>query len=251
MNRTVPLRLLMMLTLLAVLIGVGLTAWYFKPPAYNPRVESLLYQTKVAQLMVTGPLRTKVKSPDGTLVERVMVPGEQTTAPGQGAVMSQGGGTAASTAKAVAAKPTGVPAPPPLPTRAPYAVDDTVYRETKAAVPGWLKDSGVPVDLKLTMGEKAKPRGELSLTLSATTETVPGAVGLKLTLDVRRLVLGSSLAREGERLTIRTYHAGPIWVTPESLPAQIKATSEQLVRAFGDEWKTIQTGTDSETEKKE
>lgn len=255
MSRTVSLRLLIMSTSLALLLGFALAYWRSQPPPYTPRAESLLYQTRVTQVVLTGPLRSTVTGPDGKPIERIMIPDEQRTAPGQSSFASVSGAPPTEPpAGAAPAAPTPAPVrvtiPASAPRRPPFPIDAAAYRATKDAVPEWLKEANVPVDLTLKQGAKQEGPAPLSLMFNIITETAPGAVGLKVVLDVKRQVVGNPVAREGERLTVRSYQTGVIWVAPAGAPAQLKASAAQLVKNFTDEWQVIQT-TENESDEKE
>ena len=247
-----PLRLLVTSVVLAALSGFALSYWRTQPPRYTSRAESLFYQTQVVQVLLSGPLRTTLKRPDGSVAERIILPDLQPqTPPSQGHVMSQSGGgpPAASTPPAVKPpKATSVASPPPLPTRPAYAIDSALYKKIKGSVTEWVKNEGVslgPLPQSKELNDGPVP---LSLMFTATTETVtaPDAVGIKLVLQVMRPVLGNRMAREGEKLTIATYHTGTVWVAPADVPARFEELASYLVKQFCDDWKEAQIATDDD-----
>ena len=238
MARTVPMRLLVTSTTLAALAGFALAYWRSQPPPYTPRAGSLLYKTKVNQIILTGPLRTVIKNPDGSSSEKIMVADKKSIAPGQSGFASVATGSA--------------PAPPPSsggtvasPTAdiTQFPINAADYKAAKDAVPRMLKEAAIPVDLKITMKEQQQQDiAPMSLLFSVSTTTSAATkdrVGITLVLEVQRAVVGNPIAREGEKVTIRTYKTG-MSAAPSEVANQLRAGSEQLLKGFCDEWQVVQ-----------
>ena len=255
MNRTVPPRLLFGTTLLAALAGFALATWRSQPPHYTAQAESLLYQTQVSQVIFTGPLRTVVQNPDGSMTEKIIVHEKEQTAPGQSAFLpSQSDSSPTSSSARMAPPPTPRPStvvkPPPLPTRPPQAIPAATYRKLKTSTAEWLKKWGVPMSALAPPNELREGPAPLCLTFQVTTETVPGAVGIKLALDVKRHVLGNRVAHEGEQVIVANYHTGTFWVTPGELPTGLEDMTYRLVKDFSDDWVAAQKALENEADSK-